>query len=465
MTTILIYNGKGSATNGPKNLETILKKKYSVKTAVKITKDTLKGIDILVLPGGDSGRAYLQNIDGNTIREFVKNGGHFLGVCAGGFAASHEVFSGSAVYYDHKGSGSTGLKTFDIAQKVRSYAVSFEGQLSVKMKDGGVKTLQHYRGAAMKGGETLATYNDNKTGYKDHAAIVGDTYGKGRVVLCGPHPEHSPQHPEILYSLVDYLLKKTVTTTPVKEVNYDTRKDYQIFKSDWKLMMNAVKEYLKTSSTLNKVFIRQNGVKTANYITYKTKYKELLTRWNAFIASEKREPNYLTIVYNAPTQPVQTSNWTLTGYFKQDFQDTGYTCGPTSLSMVLSALGYSFSEQTLMKLAGTTTDGTGHSGLFTAAKKVAPVKTAEYRLSEIGGWQGVSTKLKEGKEFIVHLWTASLPNWDGAFGHYVFLTGVNIKEKKVRIFDPIKGDITYTTAQLERAMNDISQKQLLQFSK
>ena len=42
---------------------------------------------------------------------------------------------------------------------------------------------------------------------------------------------------------------------------------------------------------------------------------------------------------------------------------------------------------------------------------------------------------------------------------------ISVSEKKVRIFDPTKGDITYSFSTLEKAMNDISQKQLLMYCK
>lgn len=251
------------------------------------------------------------------------------------------------------------------------------------------------------------------------------------------------------------------------ENDFSNKSGYQILKSDFRLIIQAVKDWLPSHQGKNPdtIFIRQNGKKLKQYITF-SRYSEMYNRYTAFIHQNGKEPNYITIVYKSPNPPADPTSWILTGYFKQDFQDTDYTCGPTSLSMALSALGYSFTEQTLAVLAGTTHSGTGHPGLVAAAKKVAPaVVENEYYLSSVGGWSYIAQKLKAGCEFIIHLWTESLPNWSGAYGHYVFLTGVNLSSKQVRIFDPTKGDITYSFATIERAMNDISQKQSLQWCK
>ena len=133
--------------------------------------------------------------------------------------------------------------------------------------------------------------------------------------------------------------------------------------------------------------------------------------------------------------------------------------------MVLSAVGIEATESQLARLAGTTTDGTGHSGLYTAASKVnSSVKHTEYSLSEIG-WSGVAKKLKAGSEFIIHIMTGTLPNWEGDYGNYIFLVGVNLDEGFVRVFDPTKGSYTYTYGQIQTAMNQISQKSLLMFYK
>ena len=149
--------------------------------------------------------------------------------------------------------------------------------------------------------EVLAWYNDDKTGYKSYTAIITDTYGKGKVVLCGPHPELEPEHPEILFKLIEYLTGENVN-------DYTKKENYQVKNADFKLMINAVGVWFKTHKTLDKVHLRLNGVKIAPYVSY-TKYQDMKTRWDAYIKSKGKEPGQVWI--NRPTStstigPIQT---------------------------------------------------------------------------------------------------------------------------------------------------------------
>ena len=54
----------------------------------------------------------------------------------------------------------------------------------------------------------MANFADNNTGYQNYAAIIGDTYGSGRVILSGPHPELSPENPQLLTNMVLWVTKK-----------------------------------------------------------------------------------------------------------------------------------------------------------------------------------------------------------------------------------------------------------------
>ncbi len=84
----------------------------------------------------------------------------------------------------------------------------------------GTITLAHYNGPAMyaSGGSitTFAVYADNTIGYKNYGAIVGDTYGNGRTVLSGPHPELTPQNPALLAKMIVWAAN--VQTTPTNSL-------------------------------------------------------------------------------------------------------------------------------------------------------------------------------------------------------------------------------------------------------
>jgi Putative glycosyl hydrolase domain/Peptidase C39 family len=82
---------------------------------------------------------------------------------------------------------------------------------------------------------------------------------------------------------------------------YDQIQNYQILRADFKLMITAVNNY---AGTPTKVYIRKNGVKLAQYITW-AKYKDdLIIRWDKYVTDNKVDPNYIWI--NTPKPPTPT---------------------------------------------------------------------------------------------------------------------------------------------------------------
>ena len=212
---VLIYNGHGAITSCVLGVETGLKYAnshnlvpgyhFSYSTTKKIRSSTLFKFNVLVMPGGISGTKYIRTISGSIIRKYVSSGHGYLGICAGAYSGSKHV------YGMYNGWG--------VAPHVYCKPVTHEGKLKVSITSsginlfgvGGLVTLAHYNGPAMyaHGGSIIkfATYADNTIGYKNYGAIVGDTYGKGRTVLSGPHPELQPQNPSMLSRLIAWASK------------------------------------------------------------------------------------------------------------------------------------------------------------------------------------------------------------------------------------------------------------------
>ena len=212
---VLIYNGHGAITSCVVGVETGLKYansknlvpgyRFSYSTTKKITSSNLFKFNVLVMPGGISGIKYIHTISGSLIRKYVSSGHGYLGICAGAYSGSKHV---SGMY-----------NGWGVAPHVYCKHVTHEGNLKVSITSSGsnlfgisgVVTLAHYNGPAMyaHGGSIIkfATYKDNTIGYKNYGAIVGDTYGKGRTVLSGPHPELQPKNPGILSKLIAWAAK------------------------------------------------------------------------------------------------------------------------------------------------------------------------------------------------------------------------------------------------------------------
>ncbi len=214
---VLIYNGEGvipASVEGVKdclnyanseNLDSNLYFNYS--TTNEINSQTLKGYDVLIMPGGLA-ITYINDpeINARDLKNFVKNGNGYVGICAGAYAASKYVDG------DYNGWG--------IAPDVNCKAVSYIGQLPILMTPTGknivnytgTQTVYHWNGPAMYrtdgSNDSLAVYANNETCYQNYAAIATDTYGSGRLVLSGPHPELSPTKPEMLDHMILWAAKK-----------------------------------------------------------------------------------------------------------------------------------------------------------------------------------------------------------------------------------------------------------------
>jgi len=226
---VLIYSGSEASTNCVNGIKRALDYAntngviadviFSYATSTVINSATLTGYNVLAMPGGSGGYDYLHSssISGTAIRNFIASGKGYIGICAGAYsAASHTDY-----YYDGWG----------IAPHIRCKAVNYEGGLPLLITSAGeqvlgisgTKTLAHYNGPAMYtsgNALTFATYADGSTGYKGYAAIVGDYYGNGRVVLSGPHPELSPLVPTFVSRLIYWASSSSPSsnTLTVKQV-------------------------------------------------------------------------------------------------------------------------------------------------------------------------------------------------------------------------------------------------------
>lgn len=167
------------------------------------------------------------------------------------------------------------------------------------------------------------------------------------------------------------------------------------------------------------------------------------------------------------------SAWQVVRSYSFDKQDTGYTCGPTSMSMGLTEMfpGTGSREAELARYAGTTTSGTGHEGLRTAFKRVLEMKglaadSWEQDLSTMTAKQLGAHLANPEIIVICHGMTGGWKEggWINNYGHYVYPIGVNTSTGQYKIADPTKGVITYSKAGFEAGLKMISQKSILMFS-
>jgi len=210
---VLIFDGDGAMESSIQGIEECLNEsnnhnlsnQFEYSTTSVVNSTTLSGYDVLIVPGGDAS-IYIdnENINSEAIKLFVKGGKGYLGICAGAYAASNSV---DGYYYG-----------WGITTDVNTKNVNYEGIVTLtttsfgsNVFNGSLTDIHMENGPSMYSNSSqnvMAYYADNKTGYQNFAAIVGETYGSGRIILSGPHPELEPRNSQLLAQMVRWVSAK-----------------------------------------------------------------------------------------------------------------------------------------------------------------------------------------------------------------------------------------------------------------
>jgi len=203
------------------------------------------------------------------------------------------------------------------------------------------------------------------------------------------------------------------------------------------------------------VYIEAGG---RDYVTWK-RFKDMFKRYADYIKTHDRLPRFVTI------NPTRVSRDVPAGcadveFYKYHRQQTGYTCGPSSLKMALSSYRIFATEQQIARIAGTTTRGTGHDGMLRAARHWG--LRGWFRNFSDTGWRKIYNHIRQGGRIILHVMTRHLRKdcygnvvWRGDYGHYIFLPRICINDKYCIVADPSKGIRCHTFRQLEAAMRAV----------
>jgi putative intracellular protease/amidase len=215
---VAILTGNGVTTKDPSQIKACLPKaegfEIELITAKQIRDSRLANFDVLIHPGGSgSGQAKALGEDGRErVRQFVQDGGGFVGICAGAYLASAEypwalkLLDARVVDDEHwaRGIGKVKLR------------LSKNGRAAFSTGD--ADTEMHYENGPLLGPakradipdfESLATFdteirtNDAPKGVmKGATAIARGQFGEGRVVCFSTHPEKTRGKDKYLAAMV-----------------------------------------------------------------------------------------------------------------------------------------------------------------------------------------------------------------------------------------------------------------------
>lgn len=202
---VAIYSDSGVSRNDPAEVKLCLpeSKGFDVATisAKEIRGGRLEEFDVLIHPGGSgSGQAKSLGDEGKQrVRQFITDGGGYIGICAGAYLASAEypwalkLLDARVVDDEHWARG-VGKVQLRIRPGGRSALATDQELATVYYENGPLlgpansKELPDFESLADFETE-IATNGAPKGVMKGTSAIARGSFGQGRVVCFSPHPE------------------------------------------------------------------------------------------------------------------------------------------------------------------------------------------------------------------------------------------------------------------------------------
>jgi glutamine amidotransferase-like uncharacterized protein len=216
---VALYDDKGSAGKGVPCVCSELRKCSDVDvtkvTAEQIRNGVLNNFDVVAFTGGSaSSQAKTLGDEGRAnVKQFVENGGGYMGICAGAYLACNG-FDWAVGVLDAKtvsskwqrGAGTVKIELTPDGQKllgqsIKNFDVKYENGPIITRGKGllpDFKTLAVYRTEKAENGSPVGVMVDSP-------AIVTSTCGKGRVVVISPHPEQSKGAESMIPAAIKWL--------------------------------------------------------------------------------------------------------------------------------------------------------------------------------------------------------------------------------------------------------------------
>jgi len=203
---VAIYNGLGTGNSTGLNLEKILLARPGTLVRLIGPPDIAAGVLAdqfdAVLFGGGSGKGQATNIASaghKAVREFVKNGGGYMGICGGAYLATSKydwglkIIDARAIDTRHwkRGKGSVKIELTKLGQKILGPP---RPEIDVPYANGPLlgpynrKDLDDYEVLANFRGE-INENNAPKGVMMNSPAMITGQFGTGKVILFSPHPE------------------------------------------------------------------------------------------------------------------------------------------------------------------------------------------------------------------------------------------------------------------------------------
>ena len=218
-----VYQDIGAGRSLADLLET-LKKYEEVKvksvTAADIRAGVLDDVDVLIQPGG-SGSKQGRNLgkEGREkIRDFVREGGGFIGICAGAYLASADydwsldILDAKVLDRKHWARG-TGMVKIEVSEKGQRLLKEDRSEVEIYYGQGPLLApandpdIEDFNIVAVYRSE-IAKNGAPKGVMIGTTAIAEGRFGKGRVLCFSPHPEMTSGLDKLVWQAIEHVRAK-----------------------------------------------------------------------------------------------------------------------------------------------------------------------------------------------------------------------------------------------------------------
>lgn len=212
---VALFDAKLDNGEATKDLKSILEAEsaftWKAVNSTDIEAGALQEFDVVIFPGGNARlqRAALGDTGKEIVREYVRSGGGYIGICGGAFLATAKYDWGMALVNAKPLTGQIDIP----GEGLVSIAARGAGIVKMKLSDSGEKILGNLPGLLdirYSGGPILSPagmsdlsdfvslaefrtevweYEPQRGTMIDTPAIVAGRFGRGRVILFSPHPE------------------------------------------------------------------------------------------------------------------------------------------------------------------------------------------------------------------------------------------------------------------------------------
>jgi len=215
-TRVAVYDGYGTADSRESVMRVLAQREdlaCAYIGATELRNGFLSDCGVIVFPGGSGSRqAYgLREAGLDRVRSFVRDGGGYVGICAGGYLAAHnytwslKILDADVIDRAHWNRG-TGTVEIELTSEGEALLRGAKGRLPIRYANGplyapandpevpDMTPLAFFRTAMARDGAKPETMIGRP-------AIVCGTFGRGRVACSSPHPERegSPLNPFVFH--------------------------------------------------------------------------------------------------------------------------------------------------------------------------------------------------------------------------------------------------------------------------